>query len=135
MDTNVVSKLFQYFDFDQRLVMESLLVANDFKCDEVAIFHIKCLHHLAKRTLPQGGHDFKTERNMIIEHNAIVTAVVIVTVVILWVAHRSSGLVGRVAKKENSGIVKNFTLFEICQLVLERLQCSYIIFFFEKKVR
>ena len=66
---------------DERLVVEALLVANDLERLERLGLVVPHLDHLAERALAEHGQDLVPEQHVIVQHNRIVAALVVVPAV------------------------------------------------------
>ena len=72
--------------FDECLVVEALLVADDLQRDEAARLVVEALHYLPEAAVPDEREDLVAVRDVVVEDDAVVAPVVVEAEIILRVA-------------------------------------------------
>lgn len=106
----VVTQVKQDLEFYSSLMLELLLVSNDLDCDCFSSFVINAFQCLTKGAFPQEVDDLKPVGNMILQDHIIITAVIIISAIIINVL-MAFDLFGSKTKIITSNIVKELTLF------------------------
>lgn len=88
--TNPFPQILQDLDFNQRLVMEPLLISDYLDRNTLPGLMVSTLPNLTKRTLPKQAHDLVSIRQVIPLDHEIVPSLVIVPMVLRGI--RKSGL-------------------------------------------
>ena len=117
--------MFEQANFNQCLLMESFLVADDFQRDHLPRLIVKAFDNLPKGSLAQCGQNLVSVPNVIIHHHPVVSTFVIIapvgTTLALHLLFQGSAEIYLVE-------LQDFTLFKIREffaMLLERLRCSY----------
>ena len=77
----MVIKIFQYFQFHSRLILELFLIPNDFNSTNRIILMINALQCLSKTTSPQNFNHLIPIANMIINNSLVLSILIIVSIV------------------------------------------------------
>jgi len=115
-----VSKLLQDFNFDQPLLIESLLVSKDLQRNELLVFVVEALEDLAEAALAQSVRYFEPVSNVLAFLRNILILIVVESV-ILHAVGSSGWALGRLAflnvNPVNGFIVQNLSLLILHQVL------------------
>lgn len=80
--TDPFDEILENLNFDQSLMMKSLLVPNDLDRDHLTCTVISTLQHLSKRSFPQNVNDLVTIANVVVRDEQVVASIVVVSEVV-----------------------------------------------------
>ena len=113
----VVTQVKQDLEFYSSLMLELLLVSNDLACHCFSSFVINAFQCLTKGAFAQEVDDLKPVGNMILQDHIIITAVIIISAIIINVL-MAFDLFRSKTKIITSNIVNELTLLILCKIWL-----------------
>ena len=110
-------EIFQDFDLDHGLIVETLLVTDDLDSNHVASLMIATSQNLSERALAESIDDFVSKRNMIAFDYEVVSSLVIVSEVLCGRSAVCHVLLSSVSGEEDVLVFINFLLLIIAELI------------------
>lgn len=81
-ETYPFDKVLEYFDLHESLVVESLLVANDFDSDHVSSLVISALQNLTERTFSENVDNLVAIVEVIVRNQEVIASLIVISVVV-----------------------------------------------------
>jgi hypothetical protein len=81
-ETYPFDKVLEYFDFNESLVMETLLIANDLDSNHISSLVISALQNLTERTFSEDVDNLVAVVEVIVRNEEIIASLIVISVVV-----------------------------------------------------